>query len=121
MFGHLTDMARTEEDLKGSDRSVPISVDEDRYPWGLRISLTQDELTKLGVDTSDWEIGGVFHIHALVKVVSKSEDATVHGERCNVGLQITHLAGIESEDEEDEEEEKSEPSLEKHGYLRYNK
>jgi len=114
----LKDMARIEED---KDISPLTSVSDDIYPYGLRISLTEAELEKLGVDHSDWEIGDTFHLHGLAKVVSISQNASEDHESVCVSLQFTHLAGPESEDEEDAEEEAEddEPSLEKHGYLRH--
>lgn len=118
MLNGLTDMAKTEDE---SEKDTSPLMQDNKYPYGLRICLTQDELEKLGVDHSDWEIGATFHLHAFAKVTSISENEVAGGEKtCSVSLQITHLAG-ESEDAEDEEEEEEddEPSLEKHGYLRY--
>lgn len=113
---HLIDMSRTQEEVKeASNPKANIS----KYPWGLSIRLGKDELEKLGVDHEDFEVGGVYHIHALVKVTSVSANEDETGENCCIELQITHLAGIESEDGEDAYEEKSDlPSLKKHGYLR---
>lgn len=121
MFGHLTDMARDGEELK--EAAQPMVMEPDKYPYGLRISLTHHELEKLGVDHSDWEIGAVFHLMALAKVVSISSNENASGEDCCVGLQITHLAGPENEEEEGEGEmmEDEEPDLSRHGYFRYGK
>lgn len=118
MKSHLVDMAKTPEEVK--EESSPSSLlNVSKYPWGMSIRLGQDELDKLNIDAEDFEIDGVYHIHALVKCTSKSSDESVTGERNCVELQITHLAGMESEDEEDEVEEKSDlPSLKNHGYLR---
>lgn len=119
MANGLIDMARDE----GEKDSSPLMPSENKYPYGLRITLTHEELEKLDVDHSDWEVGETFHIHALAKVVGKSADEREGGEpSCSIQLQLTHLAG-ESEDAENEEEEHKdeEPSLEKHGYLRYGK
>lgn len=127
MHQGLVDMAREEKEI---NESPLIAVPENKYPYGLRITLTQEELEKLGVDHSDWEIGATFHLHAFAKVTSISEDEREGGEKtCCVGLQITHLQG-ENEDEEGEEEEHDEPyskheeegpDLKSHGYLRYSK
>lgn len=116
MLNGMIDMAKTEKEV-AMDVSPLSSGDVDKYPYGLRISLSQDELEKLGVDHSDWEVGATFHLHAFAKVTSISANETENGMNCNVSLQITHLAG-ESEDEENEEESDEMP-LEKHGYLRY--
>ena len=124
----FVDMAKSPEEIKND---VPLAAsDQDKYPWGLRLSLTQDELEKLDVDHSDWEVGATFHIHALVKVSSISENETeAGGKNCCVSLQITHLAA-ESEDEENEEsdeedggygaytkDKETKPDLRRHGYM----
>lgn len=118
MANGLIDMARSES----AQDATPLMPQENKYPYGLQICLTHEELEKLGVDHSDWEVGATFHLHALAKVTSISENETEsNGKSCDVRLQITHLQG-ESEDEENEESdehEDGEPSLEKHGYLRY--
>lgn len=89
-----------------------------KYPWGLSIRLGTDELEKLGAKYDDFEVGGVYHIHALVKVTSVSCNDTEDGKTCGVELQITHLASMESEDAEDEDNKSDAPSLKKHGYVR---
>lgn len=116
----MIDMAKTPEEIE-EDSSPVLTGEQEKYPYGLRIYLTHDELEKLGVDYSDWEIGETFHLFAFAKVTSISKNSTVDGENCNISLQITHLAG-ESEDAENqeyEEAESDEPPLDKHGYLRY--
>lgn len=116
----FTDMAKTPEEIQ--EDVSPLSTEVNRYPYGLRITLTKDEIDKLDVDHTDWEVGDVFHLHAFAKVVSISSNETEGGEDCTVQLQITHLAGPEDEDEEneemDEEMDEEQPSLEKHGYVR---
>ena len=102
----MIDMARSPEEAKDAMPMAAAIGDTPKYPWGLSISLTQDELEKLDVDHSDWEVGNVFHLHAFAKVTSISENETENGKCCRVELQITHLAGIESEDEENEEYER---------------
>lgn len=118
----FVDMAKSLTDAEKEASSMMPLADVNKYPYGLCISLSQHELDKLNVDHSDWEVGAVFHLHALAKVSSISSNETESGEHCNVSLQITHLAG-ESEDAEnenaEEDEMEEEPSLKKHGYLRY--
>lgn len=123
MLGHLTDMARSDEEIK---EDAPLAVEPNKYPYGLHISLSKDELAKLGADPDSFELHGVYHIQALVKVDSISSHESSNGENCTVGMQITHLAMPESEDAEGEEEgeepeegESEEPDLSQHGYLRY--
>lgn len=119
MHSGLVDMARSE---KPDEMAAPLAMSDNKYPYGLRITLTQDEIAKLDVDHADWEVGETFHLHAFAKVTSISEDEREGGEKtCCVGLQITHLQG----EEEDNEEEKSrnaysegEPDLKPYGYRR---
>lgn len=119
MNTHLTDMARSVEETKDVS---PMAAEPDKYPYGLRICLNQDDLEKLDTDMDNFEIDGVYHIHALVKVVGKNmTQSQGDEERGSVSLQITHLAPMENEDAEGMEEESDEPDLSKHGYLRYGK
>lgn len=74
------------------------------YPYGLCISLTQEELEKLDVDYSDWSVGDMFHLHALAKITNINQSETTEGNRCRVEMQIIALTG-EDEDEENEEYE----------------
>lgn len=102
----FTDMALDDEDRKEmgftTTPGIASSDNMPKYPWGLSIRLTQHEIEKLGIDKDDWEVGDVFHLHALAKVTSISEHETEGSKNCCVELQITHLAG-ESEDAENEE------------------
>jgi hypothetical protein len=76
-----------------------------KYPWGLSISLCQDELDKLGLSDEDIGVGDMLHLHCLTKVTSVSSNENEDGDYCRVELQITHIAA-EDEDAENEEPEK---------------
>lgn len=111
-------MAKSESDKD----STPLMPLDNKYPYGLRITLTDEELDKLNVDHSEWEVGETFPIHALVKVIGKNANETEEGKsNCSIQLQITHLAGEYENEENEKEYEDGEPSLERHGYLRYGK
>lgn len=117
---NLTDMSKSEDEKDMS----PLMMSESKYPYGLRISLNHDDLDKLDVDHEDFEIGDVFPLDILVKVVGKNANEMEGGDaNCCVSLQITHIGAeeepTEEEEEAEEDEQTSEPSLEKHGYLRY--
>jgi hypothetical protein len=120
MLKPMIDMAKTAEEME-KDSSPILAGGQEKYPYGLRIYLSHDEIEKLGVDVSDWEVGATFHLFALAKVTSISQNETENGTNCHVSLQITHLSG-ESEDAENREmdKESEEPNLKKYGYLRYN-
>lgn len=88
-----------------------------RYPYGLSICLTQNELEKLDVDYSDWKVGDHFHLMALAKITGISETETEKGKNCRVEMQIIALSGedeeLEGEAEENEGEEISSKSYQK--------
>lgn len=97
----MVDMALSPQEAMES--TMPMSMaNAPRYPYGLCLSLCQDELEKLGLDAGDMEVGDVIHLHALAKVTSCSENETESGSNCRVELQIV-MMDIESEDEENEE------------------
>ena len=73
------------------------------YPYGLRITLCDAELEKLGVDESEAEVGGVIHGHFLGRITSVSRNENGDDKTCRIEVQIEDLA-VESEDEENEDE-----------------
>src|ERR1700761_729113 len=95
----FVDMARSEKEIK--ENETPLSVaNADKYPWGLRIMLTQDELEKLDVEREHIEVGATYHAHVMMKAVSVSANETEGGkENCCVNMQITQMS-VESEDQE---------------------
>lgn len=115
----LIDMAKSD----AAQETTPLMPQENKYPYGLQINLDDESLAKLNVDISDWEIGDVFPLDILVKLVSKScNESEGGGQKCSVSLQITHIGAEEHEDVAEEAEEyggAEEPSLANHGYLRY--
>ena len=87
------------------EAAMPIAMpDKPRFPYGLRICLTHDELKKLNLEP-DCEIGDVIDLRAFAVVTSVSMNETDHGQECRVELQIQKLA-IENETTEDDTEEK---------------
>ena len=85
----------------GPDASPPTpAVDNPIYPYGLCISLCEDELDKLGLE-ADCDIGDTVHLFCMAKVTSVSQHESQNGKHCRVELQITDMA-VESEDEENE-------------------
>lgn len=70
------------------------------YPYGLCISLCEDELEKLNLDDSEVSVGDMVHLVCMATVTSISKhDSEMNGPSCRVELQITHIAA-EDEDEE---------------------
>lgn len=96
----LKDMAHSMEDAKEeiAESTYPQPVDKQpKYPYGLSISLGEDELEKLGIRTEDGkldlpEVGDIISLVAAAKVTSVSSREEMSGEVCcRVELQITHL------------------------------
>ena len=73
------------------------------FPYGLRITLTEAELEKLGLDESEAEVGAMFHGHFMARVTSVSRNDDGDKKCCRVEAQIEDL-GIESEDQENEKD-----------------
>jgi hypothetical protein len=97
----MTDMEMDDEDQL--DAIMPIAMpDKPRFPYGLRICLTEKEFEKLGLDPRDAIVGGICHGHFLARVTDVHAAENDGGSSCRVELQIEDLA-IESEDEEDKE------------------
>lgn len=97
------------EDEEVLDCPAPADCERAKYPYGLRISLTEKELEKLDIDPDEAFVGGICHLHALAKItsVSKNETQDADGdphENCRIELQICAMA-VESEDEENDEYE----------------
>jgi len=104
-FSTMTDMARDPEEIKEDMPKTIEAPSAPVYPYGLCISLTEDELEKLGLDGDLPEVGMMIHLSAMAKVTSVSQNERDMGDGtkkncCRVELQITHLA-TENEDEED--------------------
>ena len=79
------------------------------YPWGLRVSLDDAGMKKLGIAIEDLPVGAMVHMHCLARVTSVSQDQRQDGSTpCRAELQIEQMA-LESEDEENEEAEAEAP------------
>lgn len=110
---NMVDMALDQTDKNQLGMTATPTPDYPKYPYGLCIRLTHNELEKLGVDHNDWSIGDMFHLFAMAKVTSISSHESEGGDNCCVEMQITHLAGeSESEENEDMEEQEETPEEE---------
>jgi len=70
----LRDMKRKVESHNDSPEIACCEPSRDEYPWGLRINLGNDELGKLGIDTSGMSAGDTVAIVAQATVTSISEN-----------------------------------------------
>lgn len=74
------------------DMAIPAMPEKPRFPYGLRISLTEKEFAKLGCDPSDLEPGDLVHltqVFARVTDVSHRDGDT--GKTSRVELQIENM------------------------------
>lgn len=125
-FTRMVDMAKTPDDVKKELKDYPqatpsspeISVPV--YPYGLCLSLTEDELDKLGIDPSGCHSGDMIHLCAMAKVTSfnEREEERTDGTRkqtCRIELQITHLATDNEDDEAYEQAPREERARRRYG------
>lgn len=92
----LVDMELDDEDKL--DTCMPIACDRPDYPYGLRISLTEKELAKLGLD-ADCEIGDMIDMRCFGSVTSVSMNDGEHGKSVRIEIQIEKMA-VEDESTE---------------------
>lgn len=85
----LVDMAEVADKAEAAPTSYPEPVGP-RYPYGLCISLCQDELTKLGL-TDLPSIGTEMPLNAIAKVTSVSLNESEGHSNTRLELQITML------------------------------
>ncbi len=83
------------EPMDGADKDAPVN-----YPFGLSITLQNNELKALGLDCddADCKVGNYIHLHLLAEVVGIHKT----GENICLNLQATH-GKVEDEDAEDDE------------------
>jgi hypothetical protein len=94
---------KPEDAKKEAVEAMPITGNSyyEKYPWGLRLTLNNEELKKLGMKIKDLEIDTVVSITAKALITSLSSDQNIEnkeGTRNRVELQITDLAVESAED-----------------------
>jgi len=102
----MVSMERDDEEKGEVMQTFPALADQPDYPYGLRISLTERELDKLGLAASDCFVGGIVHIHGLARITSVSSEDREGGKTERVELQIEDMCCVESEDAENSAAEK---------------
>lgn len=73
----------------------------EKYPWGLRLTLNNEELKKLGLRVKDLDIDTVVNVSAKALITGLSSDQNIENKesiRNRVELQITDLSLENSED-----------------------
>lgn len=99
----MVDMSRSSKEKEDIVSVKPVDAVPD-YPYGLCISLCEDELQKLGFQQGELQVGDYVHFHAMACVRSTSENDGPNGPNCRVEMQIEFMSA-ENESEEDEEAE----------------
>ena len=65
---------------------------KDQYPWGLRITLDNESLQKLGLNAKSLPaVGAGVTVMAMAKVLSVSTRSADNGEDSSIELQITDI------------------------------
>jgi hypothetical protein len=86
----LVSMKRTAQEKK-EEKTLLSTSEPDEFPWGLSVTIEDDELTKLGFKESP-EVGVEMLLAAKVKVTSTSESKRDGSEEHrSISLQITDM------------------------------
>lgn len=84
----MTSMERSQESIK---ECAPVSCEQDKYPYGLRIHLDNDTLTKLGIKELP-KVGDKFMIEAVAMVCDVHANQQDNGKVSkSMGLQICEM------------------------------
>lgn len=89
----MVDMA--EKKRKGDGECMPATVEKPKgpsYPYGLRVTLNKEQLTKMKIEVKDMTIGDKVSIQAVAKVVRMSESVGTYSDDKSIELQITKLS-----------------------------
>ena len=87
------------DDEEKLDFCAPMPCERPDYPYGTRISLTEKELEKLGLD-ADCDVGDMVDMRCFGTVTSVSKNVDGDKQSCHVEIQIERMA-IENEMEEE--------------------
>ena len=99
MWSKLVDMELDDESKIDFVGPIPMSSKPD-YPYGLRISLTENELEKLGLE-ADCDVGDMIDMRCFGTVTSVSLNDGDGGKSCRIEIQIEKMA-VENEMNEEE-------------------
>jgi len=90
-MAEMTHMARSKKERTESMK--PRDINGDKYPYGLRVRLGHEEMSKLGMDSMP-KVGDKVHLQSHAHVVSASESSHEGDEEPNrsVELELRHMA-----------------------------
>lgn len=86
----LVDMKRTKKEAKEAE-NVSVGYEE-QYPWGLQITLGNEELNKLKLDLKNLNVGDSVAIMAAGKVTRISISDEFKNTSKSLGIQIQKIA-----------------------------
>ena len=90
-WSKMVSLELDDEDQLDAIMPYPMS-EKPKYPFGLRICLTEKELSKLDLD-ADCDVGDIIDIRAFARVTSVSTNEMEDGKSCcRVELQIEEIA-----------------------------
>lgn len=99
-FSKMVSMERTpEEKAETVAEMMSPAISMPDYPFGLCISLDEDDLEKLDLE-DDCEVGDMIDLRAFARVTSVSKTQRDGKDCCRVELQIEMLA-VENESDEE--------------------
>ena len=99
-WSKMTSMEFDDEDQLDAIMPIPMP-EKPKYPFGLRICLTEKELDKLGLEP-DCDVGDIIDLRAFARVTSVSSNEMEGGKCCcRVELQIVSMS-VEDEMGNDE-------------------
>ena len=97
----MIDMARKST---AANKNEVVGGDDSKYPYGLSLRLDDETLKKLGLNELP-DVGDEFHIMAVGKVTSTSENADGDNKSSNVSIQITQMCVSEEAEDADEDDQ----------------
>lgn len=96
-------MKKTPEDIADEkmESCLPCAYPKDLYPYGLCLSLCEEELEKLDLDDSA-DVGDNIYMSCIARVTSVNKRETDQGAKVRVELQITDIQVDGAEDTEED-------------------
>jgi len=87
----LVSMKRLPDKTKADGDCCAVGCDDSLYPYGLQISLCDEDLQKLGISADSLTVGQILTITAQAEVTSIGIRKEQDGTESNASLQITDL------------------------------
>jgi len=95
----MVSLELSDEDKLDMTRPISDVMTTPDYPWGLRITFTEREMAKLGIDEMP-DLGDMIDLRCMARVTSVSSSDGDSGKCCRIEMQIEDVA-LEDESYED--------------------